>query len=158
MKSRPSLQLAPEAQPRGRASHRIYTSTCSGLAHGNTRGVWYLKGGQVERGEAVEEAQTLNGHLDRALRVALPGAGSAGLRDAAVEEDAVQHVQDAREVCGLKGRRQACGILAITVKYAAGPAKEESALQPSCKDAGIFYRVNGTGQAGRPRQSRGALQ
>lgn len=78
----------------------------------------YLKSRQIKRREAVEETQTLNGHPDRVLCAALLGAGGAGVRGGAVEEGAVEHVQNPSEVRGLEGCCQACGILAIPVKYA----------------------------------------
>lgn len=56
--------------------------------------------------------------MHRILTVSLLGAGGAGVRDGAVEEDTVEHVQDPSKVSGLKRSCQSRGILAITVKYA----------------------------------------
>ena len=106
---------------RRRTSHHIHMKS---LTLGWLTNSWYLESRQIKSCEAVEETQTLDGHLDCALSVALLGTGSAGVRDRAVEEDAVQHVQNSSQVCGLKSSCQPCGILAIIVKYAVRPDKE----------------------------------
>lgn len=75
-----------------------------------------------------------------------------------MEEDAVQHVQDSGEVCGLKSRCQARGILAITVKYGVWPAKETFLALNRLQGCRRFYRSNGTKQADRLKQNMGAAQ
>lgn len=96
----------------------------SWLANTTLTNAWYLESRQIKSCKTVEELQTLNGHLDRVLSVTLLGTGSAGVRDGAMEEDTVEHVQNSSQVRGLKSRGQSCGILAITVKYAVRPDKE----------------------------------
>lgn len=99
------------------------------VAHGDTD----LEGGQVESSEAVEEPDALGGHLHRALTVGLPGAGGARVRDGAVEEGAVEHVQDPREVCGPQRRRQSRGVLAMTVEDAVRPDEKHAASERDSK-------------------------
>lgn len=106
---------------RRRTSHHIYMKL---LTLGWLTNSWYLESRQIKNCEAVEETQTLDGHLDCALSIALLGTRSAGVWDRAVEEGAVEHVQNSSQVCGLKSSCQPCGILAIIVKYAVRPDKE----------------------------------
>jgi hypothetical protein len=91
--------------------------TFCGLMPTQTKG-WYLESRQIKSCKTVEETQTLNGYLGGVLSVALLGTGSAGVRDGAMEEDTVEHVQNSSQVCGLKSSCQPRGILAIIVEYA----------------------------------------
>lgn len=134
-------------QSRRRTSHHIYIKL---LTLGWLTNSWYLESRQIKSCEAVEETQTLDGHLDCVLSVTLLGTGSAGVRDCAMEEDAVEHVQNSSQVCGLKSSCQPCGILAIIIKYAVRPDKEtfNSLREIYLKDVSIF-----TGQMEQDKQT-----
>lgn len=65
-----------------------------------------------------------------------------------MEQDAVEHVQDAREVCGLKSRCQSCEVLAIAVEYAVRPDKETCNSLPPLPGWQHVCRSHGAGRAG----------
>lgn len=58
-----------------------------------------------------------------------------------MEQDAVEHVQDPCEVCGLKSSCQSCEVLAIAVEDAVRPDKETSTL--------YLYVLDGSTVTGR---------
>lgn len=65
-----------------------------------------------------------------------------------MEQDAVEHVQDPREVCGLKSRCQSREVLAIAVEYAVRPDKETRSSLPLLPGWQRVCRSSGAGRAG----------
>lgn len=85
---------------------------------------WYLEGGEVKQGEAVEETDALQSHLDDPGAVGLLALGG-GLWHQAVQQDAVEGVDHAHQLAGLQQSRQARRVLPFVVKDA-GSAGEET--------------------------------
>lgn len=80
----------------------------------------YLEGREVEQCEAVEEANALQSHLDDPGGVRLLGALAGAVRRVGVQQDAVERVDHAHQLCGLQQRRQPRGVLPLVVEYTAG--------------------------------------
>lgn len=91
--------------------------------------VWdkpYLESGEIQQSKTIEEAQTLESDLQGVCREAFLGVGRARLHQGAVEENAVEHVQNAHQIRGLESRRQPGGILVGLSEDASGPVEEKS--------------------------------
>lgn len=82
-----------------------------------------MEGGEVKQGEAVEEADALQGHLDDPGGVRLLGALRTlrvlgrRLWRGAVQQDTVEGVNHSHQVCGPQLGRQPSRVLALIVEY-----------------------------------------
>ena len=91
----------------------------------------YLEGGQVQQGEAVEEADALQGHLDDPGGVGLLGAVgglAGGVGQVAVQQDAVEAVHHADELRVLQQGCQPRPVLALVVEDAGGAGRGYSGV------------------------------
>lgn len=54
------------------------------------------------------------------------GGAVGGLRQIAVQKDAIEHVQDAHQIRGAQQGGESCWVLALVVKDAQGPAERKT--------------------------------